>query len=62
MLDELAPQMESATELANEGVTKKPLGRDWTVGDSLMHTYEELSQHLGHLEMTADLAIGVTAG
>lgn len=62
MLGELAPEMATATEPANEGVTKKPLGREWTVGDALMHTYEELSQHLGHLEMTADLATGVTAG
>jgi len=27
----------------------------WTVGTVAMHAYEELTQHLGHLELTVDL-------
>ncbi len=51
----LAVELEAATELANEAHTETPLGRPWTVGAALLHAYEELAQHLGHLEITADL-------
>ncbi len=45
----------TATELANTPRTVTPLGRPWTVGAALIHAYEELAQHLGHAEITADL-------
>ena len=28
---------------------------NWTQGAALIHTYEELAQHLGHMEITRDL-------
>jgi hypothetical protein len=54
-LHELRPDLEAATELAHEARTSIPLDADWTVGTALIHAYEELAQHLGHLEITADL-------
>ena len=55
LLDELAPAMAEATEVHFHPTTQTPLGRDWTVGACLIHAYEELAQHLGHLELTVDL-------
>ncbi len=55
---ELAPQLGAAEELHGEAVTQIPLGADWTVGAALIHAYEELAQHLGHLEITVDLVRG----
>lgn len=54
-LAERAPAIAQATSLQGEGVTRTPIPREWTVGAVLMHTYEELAQHLGHLEITVDL-------
>ena len=54
-LTELAPDLAEASSLQGTAVTQIPLGLDWTVGAALMHTYEELAQHLGHLEITVDL-------
>ena len=54
-LEALAPEIAAATELANPALTQTPLGAEWTVGAALIHAYEELAQHLGHLEMTADV-------
>lgn len=54
-LAERAPAFAHATSLQGEGVTRIPIAREWTVGAVLMHTYEELAQHLGHLEITVDL-------
>lgn len=51
----LAPQLAQATELAFEPSPTSPLGTEWTVGLALMHVYEELAQHLGHLDITIDL-------
>ena len=56
-LGELAPALSTATELQGEAVTQIPLAAEWTVGAALMHTYEELAQHLGHLEITVDLVV-----
>ena len=53
----LAPELESATEVQGPSRTQKPLGQPWTVGACLIHAYEELAQHLGHVEMTADMLI-----
>lgn len=55
MLEQLRPELESATSLANEARTSDPLDADWTVGAALIHAYEELAQHLGHLQITVDL-------
>jgi hypothetical protein len=30
---------------------------DWTQGAALIHTYEELAQHLGHMDITRDLLV-----
>ena len=54
-LHEDAPELAIATELAEPPQTQTPLGKPWTVGAALIHTYEELAQHLGHLEITVDL-------
>ena len=54
-LQAIVPELAAATELLGEPRTHIPLGRPWTVGASLLHAYEELAQHLGHLEMTVDL-------
>ena len=53
--------IEAATELVETPQTQTPLGREWTVGAALIHAYEELAQHLGHLEMTADLLLAGAA-
>lgn len=55
MLDHLAPELEAATTLAFEAATTSPLHGEWTVGAALIHAYEELAQHLGHLQITVDL-------
>lgn len=57
LLAELAPAMEAATEVHGAPSTQTPLGQDWTVGACLIHAYEELAQHLGHLELTTDLVL-----
>jgi len=51
------PALEAATELAEIPQTQTPLAGEWTVGAALIHAYEELAQHLGHLEVTADLLL-----
>lgn len=55
LLAERSEQLASITELANLPNTQTPLGQPWTVGAALIHAYEELAQHLGHAEITADL-------
>ena len=30
---------------------------NWTQGAALIHTYEELAQHLGHMDITRDLLL-----
>lgn len=52
---ELVPEIEDASELTVEAHTSIPLATEWTVGTALIHAYEELAQHLGHLEITVDL-------
>ncbi len=38
-------------------ISHQPAGgpAHWTQGAALIHTYEELAQHLGHMEITRDL-------
>jgi hypothetical protein len=55
LLHELAPELAAATELSNKAATQEPLRAPWTVGAALIHAYEELAQHLGHLEVTTDI-------
>jgi len=55
LLGELAPELAAASELAIIPSTQTPLGAPWTVGAALIHAYEELAQHLGHLQITVDL-------
>ncbi len=31
--------------------------RDWSRGESLIHAYEELAQHHGHMEITRDILL-----
>jgi len=47
--------MTTATVLIEPAQTQTTLQAEWTVGAALIHAYEELAQHLGHLEMTADV-------
>lgn len=54
----LEPELVAAEHLVFPAHTHTPLGRDWTVGAALLHAYEELAQHLGHLEITVDLVAG----
>ncbi len=56
-LRSLGPELESATEVRGPSRTQKPLGQPWTTGACLIHAYEELAQHLGHVEMTVDVLI-----
>lgn len=49
------PQISQATELTSVPNMQVPLEGDFTIGGALIHAYEELAQHLGHLEVTADL-------
>lgn len=56
LLAEREQELAGVTDLANEPSTQTPLGRPWTVGAALIHAYEELAQHLGHAEITSDLA------
>lgn len=51
------PKLEAATGLVEVPQTQTPLEGVWTVGAALIHAYEELAQHLGHLEVTADLLL-----
>ena len=30
---------------------------NWTQGAAMIHTYEELAQHLGHMDITRDLLL-----
>jgi len=61
LVDALDRDLHAATEdlgraqvLANDpGWAPEHL--EWTVGTVAMHAYEELTQHLGHLELTVDL-------
>ncbi len=55
LIVDLAPELASARRLGGRAVTRRPLPVPWTVGAALLHTYEELAQHLGHLEITVDL-------
>jgi len=54
-LHALGPQLAAAVELANPAQTSTPFEGEWTVGACMIHVYEELAQHLGHLEITVDL-------
>lgn len=60
-LDEMAPELAEATALSHSPSTQTPLGAEWTVGAALIHAYEELAQHLGHLEITVDLLLTADA-
>lgn len=53
----LAPELAAATSIAGTPRTTIPLEGDWTVGACLIHAYEEIAQHLGHLEITVDLLL-----
>ena len=35
---------------------------NWTEGAALIHTYEELAQHLGHMDITRDILLDGTSG
>ncbi len=61
-LAELAPQIARATELHLEPELQNSLAADWTVGAALIHAYEELAQHLGHLELTVDVILAGESG
>ena len=58
LLADLRPGLEAATTLAHEAVTREdPLDGEWTPGAAMIHAYEELAQHLGHLEVTVDIVL-----
>lgn len=54
----LEPELAAATAIAGTPRTTVPLVGPWTVDACLLHAYEELAQHLGHLEITVDLLVG----
>ena len=54
-LRELAALLATATDIAPGPRAEQELGPEWTVGACLIHAYEEMAQHLGHLEITVDL-------
>ncbi len=54
-LHELGSALGAATTIANPPETQTPLETQWTVGTCMIHAYEEMAQHLGHLEITVDL-------
>ena len=56
-LEALAPELAGATRIVGPATTETPLEGEWTVGAALLHAYEELAQHLGHLEVTADVLL-----
>jgi hypothetical protein len=56
-LRSLGPQLTTSRELHGPAKTQTPLGQPWTIGAALIHAYEELAQHLGHVEMTADVLL-----
>ena len=56
-LRELLPALATADRLHDTPTTQTELRGEWTVGAALIHAYEELAQHLGHLEMTVDLIV-----
>lgn len=55
LLESLRAELEARKALAKEPQTETPLGQPWTVGAATIHAYEELAQHLGHMEITADV-------
>lgn len=57
LLHTLGPSINAATDLHIEPTVQTALGQPWTVGTALIHAYEELAQHLGHVEMTVDALI-----
>jgi len=57
LLAQRKPAIAATTTLAGVAETQTPLDGEWTVGAALIHAYEELAQHLGHLEITADLLL-----
>lgn len=57
LLGQRRDRIQTATTLADIPKTQVPLDGEWTVGAALIHAYEELAQHLGHLEITADLLL-----
>jgi len=54
-LHSLRDDLAEATEIAVEPEPESDIGVEWTVGACLIHAYEEMAQHLGHLELTVDL-------
>ena len=56
-LTSLRDPMTDASALTIDPAPEMPLDGPWTVGAALIHAYEELAQHLGHLQITADLVL-----
>lgn len=54
-LQVIAPEFAAGTTIAGTPRTTIALDGEWTIGACLIHAYEELAQHLGHLEITVDL-------
>lgn len=57
LLHALGPAIAAATDVHIEPAVQTALGQPWTVGAALIHAYEELAQHLGHVEMMVDVLI-----
>ena len=53
----LGAELDAATTIQPLPDIGRPRDFEWTVGAALIHTYEELAQHLGHLEITVDLLL-----
>lgn len=52
----MGPELAHA-QIRGTPTTQTPLASAWTVGACLLHAYEELAQHLGHLDVTIDLIL-----
>lgn len=56
LLHDRRAELAAATQIAVPVERGSIAPEQWTVGAALIHVYEELAQHLGHLEITVDLA------
>lgn len=55
LLHDRGPKLAAAPSIAVPVERGSIAPEQWTVGAALIHVYEELAQHLGHLEITVDL-------
>ena len=58
MLEATVPAIDPALPLCRPDLLPEDAtARSWTRGECLVHTYEELAQHHGHMEITRDILL-----